>query len=78
MIGSIIFGVLTVISIGVDWYWSSELNNSASQLENLLNAIQYGMSFDDFVSECWLFILLGFAFVCLCLTIAFPKKKRVV
>jgi len=78
MIGSIIFGILTVVSIGVDWYWSSELNDSASQLENLLNAIQYGMSFDDFLNECWLFIILGFAFFCLCLAIAFPKHKKAV
>jgi len=70
---SIIFDIAV---IGVDWYTSSLLNDSASQLEALLNSIQYGSTFDDFISNCWLFIVLGILFFWFCLALAFPKHRR--
>lgn len=76
MIPQIAWMALTVVGIVVDWYWSSELNNAASQLESLLAAIQYGTTFEEFLADCWLFVLIGIGFVVMLLFVAFPKKKN--
>ena len=52
--------VLDVLVIGVDYYYSSVLMDAGSQLENLLLSIETGATFEDFVSQCWLFLVLGF------------------
>lgn len=76
MILSVIATVFSIALIGVDWYCSSQLENAASQLEALLSAIQYGSTFEEFVSQCWMFILLGSAFVWMLAALAFPKPKK--
>lgn len=68
----------SVVGIGVDWYWSSRLEDGASQLSELISMFEHGMDFDTFVSDCWLFIILGFASVCFFILLAFPKKKKVI
>lgn len=70
----IIGAVLTVVGLGIDWKISDNMADSVSQMEYLLNNIQY-MTFSDFVSQCWLVILCGFFIFWLGLWIAFPKKR---
>lgn len=68
--------VADVVLIGVDSFWSSILTDSGSQLEALIQSIRIGASFNDFVSNCWLFLILGFFFLWAGLAIAFPKHRR--
>lgn len=71
---SVVGAVLSVVGIGVDWYYTSVLTDAGSQLEDLLLSIEVGSSFEDFVSNCWLFLLLGFFIFWIGLSIAFPKR----
>lgn len=68
--------VLSVLTIGVDYYYSSVLMDAGSQLESLLSSIEVGMSFDQFLNECWMFLVLGAMVFWLGLSIAFPKRRR--
>lgn len=69
--------VLDVLVIGVDYYYSSVLMDAGSQLENLLLSIETGATFEDFVSQCWLFLVLGFLVLWAGLALAFPKRRKV-
>ena len=69
--------VLDVLVIGVDYYYSSILMDAGSQLENLLLSIETGATFEDFVSQCWLFLVLGFLVLWAGLALAFPKRRKV-
>lgn len=69
--------VLDVLVIGVDYYYSSVLMDAGSQLENLLLSIETGATFEDFVSQCWLFLVLGFFVLWAGLALAFPKRRKV-
>ena len=69
--------VLDVLVIGVDYYYSSVLMDAGSQLENLLLSIEAGATFEDFVSQCWLFLVLGFLVLWAGLALAFPKRRKV-
>lgn len=69
--------VLDVLVIGVDYYYSSVLMDAGSQLENLLLSIETGATFEDFVSQCWLFFVLGFLVLWAGLALAFPKHRKV-
>ena len=69
--------VLDVLVIGVDYYYSSILMDAGSQLENLLLSIETGATFEDFVSQCWLFLVLGFFVLWAGLALAFPKRRKV-
>ena len=67
--------VLSIVGIGVDWYYSSVLTDAGSQLEALLMSIRVGASLEDFVSQCWMFIVLGICVLWMGLSIAFPKRR---
>lgn len=69
--------VLDVLVIGVDYYYSSVLLDAGSQLENLLLSIETGATFEDFVSQCWLFLVLGILVLWAGLALAFPKRRKV-
>lgn len=69
--------VLDVLVIGVDYYYSSILMDAGSQLESLLLSIETGATFEDFVSQCWLFLVLGFLVLWAGLALAFPKRRKV-
>ena len=69
--------VLDVLVIGVDYYYSSVLMDAGSQLESLLLSIETGATFEDFVSQCWLFLVLGFLVLWAGLALAFPKCRKV-
>ena len=69
--------VLDVLVIGVDYYYSSVLMDAGSQLEHLLMSIETGATFEDFVSQCWLFLVLGFLVLWAGLALAFPKRRKV-
>lgn len=69
--------VLDVLVIGVDYYYSSVLMDAGSQLESLLLSIETGATFEDFVSQCWLFLVLGFLVLWAGLALAFPKRRKV-
>ena len=69
--------VLDVLVIGGDYYYSSVLMDAGSQLENLLLSIETGATFEDFVSQCWLFLVLGFLVLWAGLALAFPKRRKV-
>lgn len=73
---SVVGAILSVVGIGVDWYYSSVLMDAGSQLESLLSSIDVGMSFDEFISQCWMFLVLGFFVLWAGLSIAFPKRRR--
>lgn len=66
--------ILSVLGIGVDWYYSEVLTDAGSQLGDLLMSIEVGSSFEDFVSNCWLFLVLGFFVFWIGLSYAFPKR----
>lgn len=72
---SVIGAILSVVGIGVDWYYSTVLTDAGSQLEDLLSSIEVGSSFEDFLANCWLFLLLGFFVFWMGLSIAFPKRR---
>lgn len=69
--------VLDVLVIGVDYYYSSVLMDAGSQLEHLLMSIETGATFEDFISQCWMFLVLGFFVLWAGLALAFPKRRRV-
>lgn len=75
---SVIGVILSVVGIGVDWYYSSVLTDAGSQLEDLLLSIETGATFEDFLANCWLFLVLGFFVFWAGLSLAFPKRKKVV
>lgn len=72
---SVLGTVLSIVGIGVDWYYSSVLTDAGSQLEALLMSIRVGASLEDFVSQCWMFIVLGICVLWMGLSIAFPKRR---
>ena len=72
---SVIGAILSVVGIGVDWYYSSVLMDAGSQLEYLLTSLEVGASFEDFLANCWLILLAGFFLFWLGLSIAFPKRR---
>lgn len=72
---SVLGTVLSIVGIGVDWYYSSVLTDAGSQLEALLMSIRVGASLEDFVSQCWMFVVLGFCVLWMGLSIAFPKRR---
>ena len=74
---SVIGTVLSVACIGIDWYYSTVLLDTGSQLEFLLMSIETGATFEDFVSQCWLFLVLGFCVFWMGLSFAFPKRRKV-
>lgn len=67
--------VLDVLVIGVDYYYSTVLMDAGSQLEHLLMSIETGATFEDFVSQCWMFLVLGFFVLWAGLALAFPKRR---
>lgn len=69
--------VLDVLVIGVDYYYSSVLMDAGSQLEHLLMSIETGATFEDFISQCWMFLVLGFFVLWAGLALAFPKRRKV-
>ena len=69
--------VLDVLVIGVDYYYSSVLMDAGSQLEHLLISIETGATFEDFISQCWMFLVLGFFVLWAGLALAFPKRRKV-
>lgn len=69
--------VLDVLVIGVDYYYSSVLMDAGSQLEHLLMSIETGATFEDFISQCWMFLVLGFFVLWAGLALAFPKRREV-
>ena len=69
--------VLDVLVIGVDYYYSSVLMDAGSQLEHLLMSIETGATFEDFISQCWMFLVLGFFVLWAGLSLAFPKHRKV-
>ena len=69
--------VLDVLVIGVDYYYSSVLMDAGSQLEHLLMSIETGATFEDFISKCWMFLVLGFFVLWAGLVLAFPKRREV-
>ena len=74
---SVIGVILSVVGIGVDWYYSSVLMDAGSQLEDLLLSIETGATFEDFIANCWLFLVLGFFVFWAGLSLAFPKRRKV-
>ena len=74
---SVIGVILSVVGIGVDWYYSSVLMDAGSQLEDLLLSIETGATFEDFIVNCWLFLVLGFFVFWAGLSLAFPKRRKV-
>ena len=74
---SVIGVILSVVGIGVDWYYSSVLTDAGSQLEDLLLSIETGATFEDFIANCWLFLVLGFFVFWAGLSLAFPKRRKV-
>lgn len=74
---SVIGVILSVVGIGVDWYYSSVLTDAGSQLEDLLLSIETGATFEDFLANCWLFLVLGFFVFWAGLSLAFPKRRKV-
>ena len=68
--------VLDVLVIGVDYYYSSVLMDAGSQLEHLLMSIETGATFEDFIFQCWMFLVLGFFVLWAGLALAFPKRRR--
>ena len=72
---SVIGAILSVVGIGVDWYYSSVLMDAGSQLEYLLTSLEVGSTFEDFLANCWLILLAGFFVFWLGLSIAFPKRR---
>lgn len=73
---SVVGALISVIGIGIEWYYSDVLLDKGSQLESLLNSIEVGMTFDEFLEECWMFPVLGFFVLWAGLSIAFPKRRR--
>ena len=69
--------VLDVLVIGVDYYYSSVLMDAGSQLENLLLSIETGATFEDFITQCWMFLVLGILVLWAGLALAFPKRRKV-
>ena len=69
--------VLDVLVISVDYYYSSVLMDAGSQLEHLLMSIETGATFEDFISQCWMFLVLGFFVLWAGLALAFPKRRKV-
>lgn len=68
--------VLTGAGIGVDFYTADVIEKETTQLMNFLNAVDYGLTFSEFVNNCWLFIGLGFGITWGIVALAFPKRKR--
>lgn len=72
----VIGAILSVAGIGIDWYYGTVLTDAGSQLESLLMSIDVGSSFEDFLSNCWMVLVLGFFVFWIGLSIAFPKRRR--
>lgn len=72
----IVSAALSATLIAVDWIASTRLEDSASQLQTLMEAFRYGMDFDTFVSECWMILLFGFFATWAMLALAFPARRR--
>lgn len=68
--------ILDLALIGANAYYTGLLEDSASQLEFLIMSLQTGASFEEFIVNCWMFILLGFFVFWLGLNLAFPKRRR--
>ncbi|MDY0237016.1 MAG: hypothetical protein RBR71_13405 [Gudongella sp.] len=71
----VVLGLLSVAGIGVDWWYSEQIAGSASQIESFLYAVEYGMSFEEFVTECWLFLALGAVSVWILTWFAIPRRR---
>jgi len=65
---------ITAWDIYSDYATSQDIANSVSQLESFFYAIQGEMSFSEFLSSCWMILVLGFFIFWFGLAIAFPKK----
>ena len=72
----IIGAIATVAGIGIDWWISDNIEGSVSQFEALLGMMETGASFSDFVSQCWMVLLMFFFVFWIGLDFAFPKKRR--
>jgi hypothetical membrane protein len=66
--------VLDVVAIGVDFWDAKSASDHYSQIEWLLANLGEGMTFDEFVANCWLLIAGAFLWTWLMLAIAFPKR----
>ena len=72
----LIIAVASVGSMVIEWYYAQQNEAYLSQIEYLLSGLQQGMSFEDFLMNCWLIIIVIIAYFFLLLWIAFPKRKR--
>lgn len=67
----------SAIAIGVEYLMLHGMEDANSQMEYLLDSIVVGASFEDFISHCWMILVLMFFLFWTGLSIAFPKRRRV-
>lgn len=65
---------LSVLGLVVDFASASYVDGKVAQFEQMLSLIESGASLGDFVSQCWLVLLLLFFIFWAGLSMAFPKR----
>ena len=72
---AVIGAIASAAYLYIDYRNAQSMEESVSQFGYLLDHISMGMSFDDFLVNCWAILLCLFCLFWIGLYIAFPKKK---
>jgi hypothetical protein len=65
---------LTAFGITSDFIMTDQLHSDATQLEYLLSHFKRGMTFEEFVANCWIYVMVGLGWIWFLLAVAFPKR----
>ncbi|MDR1404110.1 MAG: hypothetical protein LBJ20_00885 [Candidatus Methanoplasma sp.] len=74
MIWAAIGVVAMFIGIAADWLTAKATGDAVSQIENLLDSIEFGTTLTQFIDGCWMFIVLGFCWIWFIVSFAIPPR----
>lgn len=67
--------ILSVVGIVADFILVDHYDQGVSQIESFMILLESGATLGDFISQCWLVLLLGVCLIFVALDFAFPKRR---